>query len=491
MLSGGQRYQVAYCELADGSEMNGDVGSWQAIVYHGLGQLPYHKQHPLVQQALKTVPVVCSLQLPYHGWESHHTPYKQHDNNTPHNDASSIFSSVQEIMLSTLKPIIQNKRTIIITYSGAGVWIMKLFTSLYRLCNPEILNCIFIGAGFSITEQGFSHSVKFYSQPSMLKTLECLHYTNPQHTIIPLLIKTNNPLSGEMFMSTSEIQELLSQYAKNLYFICGEHDQVYQPHTTVIPCLQTHDLHDTHLHMIDCDHYSFFSSQNVYHTLDAVKNQSIQWMRDAIVNPSSHAIVSQSLPTPATPKQIIVDKLLGTWLLKSFEAVKITNELATASSSPSVIHPAGVSVEGTLSYTADGYVSVIIVPSNRRKFLDANPMSATPQDLASGVKGVIAYSGYFVLHDNTVTHYIKHSLFPNWQEEQQQRYVNLEDDDNTLVLSTDAFAFPDGALRVGRLVWDRANPPNKTPKFSCNAEEEKQQHLPSPTRSATKYRSSL
>ena len=55
--------------------------------------------------------------------------------------------------------------------------------------------------------------------------------------------------------------------------------------------------------------------------------------------------------------------------------------------------------------------------------------------------------------DQQITHHIIQSLFPNWVGQQQQRFVTFEDE--KLILSTTPFAFPDGAVRQGRLIWKR------------------------------------
>ncbi len=72
--------------------------------------------------------------------------------------------------------------------------------------------------------------------------------------------------------------------------------------------------------------------------------------------------------------------LLGTWELQSYE-------LRPENGSPT--YPLGVNATGFISYTPDGFMSVVLMAANRKEFKSGDFMDGTIEEKASAMDSFI------------------------------------------------------------------------------------------------------
>src|SRR6516164_8339102 len=122
------------------------------------------------------------------------------------------------------------------------------------------------------------------------------------------------------------------------------------------------------------------------------------------------------------------DKLIGAWKLVSYEERPVDG-------SPS-FYPMSEKLMGIIMYTPDGYMSAQLSKPDRQPFASGDWFKGTDDDYRQEASTYIAYTGAFRVNEQTLTHSMFISLFPNWIGQTQPRIVKLEGD--TLYLSTAA-----------------------------------------------------
>lgn len=144
-------------------------------------------------------------------------------------------------------------------------------------------------------------------------------------------------------------------------------------------------------------------------------------------------------------KQFRAEDFIGTWKLLSFEMQFSGGE---------TLFPFGESVKGLLNYTAGGYMSGQLMPSERPAFSSEEPMQGTPEEMGEAFKGFVGYYGRYDVNPetNTVTHSVEGSLFPNWEGGVQER--SFEISDNYLTLKTPPMTIGNETA-TGVLLWER------------------------------------
>jgi hypothetical protein len=140
--------------------------------------------------------------------------------------------------------------------------------------------------------------------------------------------------------------------------------------------------------------------------------------------------------------------LIGTWLLDSY--VEIDHETGAQD------HPLGVTPQGIIMYTPDGYMSAQLQKSSRRPFVGGDLYEGEPSEYTEAGRTYIAYSGRFFLDEQskTISHEMTVSFFPNWTGQTQIRLIELEMD--RLHLATDGPQRFNGKLKTANLIWKRA-----------------------------------
>jgi hypothetical protein len=141
------------------------------------------------------------------------------------------------------------------------------------------------------------------------------------------------------------------------------------------------------------------------------------------------------------------DRLIGAWRLTEFS---VTAEDGT------VAYPMGEDVEGLIIYTPDGYMSAQLMEPGRPAYASGEFTHGTTEEAAAAA-GYLAYSGPFYVDEETATlkHHMSVSLFPNWLNDTQKRFVELKGDTLTITAAPILVA---GSARTPRLIWKRATP---------------------------------
>lgn len=135
---------------------------------------------------------------------------------------------------------------------------------------------------------------------------------------------------------------------------------------------------------------------------------------------------------------VTAETFIGTWRLV---------EYAFLHPDGMVEKPWGEEVFGYLLYSAEGYMSGNLSPAGSKR--------AALKTAASRVRGTrdyIAYSGRYTVKDDTVTHHVEVSLFPNWVGLPQVRFYSLEG--GRLMLRTPPIQSDKGMV-TAQLTWER------------------------------------
>lgn len=142
------------------------------------------------------------------------------------------------------------------------------------------------------------------------------------------------------------------------------------------------------------------------------------------------------------------EQLIGSWKLVSY--VEETVEGSEIS------YPLGEHPQGIIMYTPDGYTSAQLSRSDRAEFESGDWFDGTPEEYQEEASSYIAYSGPFHVDEEneTLTHSMDVSLFPNWTGRTQPREVKLEGD--LLHLGTVTPIRSAGETVNSRLTWRRA-----------------------------------
>ena len=118
------------------------------------------------------------------------------------------------------------------------------------------------------------------------------------------------------------------------------------------------------------------------------------------------------------------DGLVGRWRLVSWSA---------RADDGTVTHPLGERAEGSLIYTAGGWVSVQLADANRVSLPTMDPLrGGSEADRAAAFSTYSAYCGTYQLEGDGVVHRVLMSLFPNWVGTELRRQVELSGDDLAL-----------------------------------------------------------
>lgn len=91
------------------------------------------------------------------------------------------------------------------------------------------------------------------------------------------------------------------------------------------------------------------------------------------------------------------------------------------------VFPMGESPQGIIQYTEDGYMSCMISRANRQNFITGGQWNASDAEKAQAYNSMMSYAGRYQVENNTVTHFVDLSLFPNWIGGEQKRVFQFDD----------------------------------------------------------------
>ena len=114
----------------------------------------------------------------------------------------------------------------------------------------------------------------------------------------------------------------------------------------------------------------------------------------------------------------------------------------------------GETPNGLVVYSADGTMIGIMGPSDRPHFATDDVTGGTLEERAAAFATFIAYGGSYEVDEQTVTHHVEMSLFPNWVGTTQRRRWQLDETGRRLTLMSPPLTLG-GATRMQRLTWER------------------------------------
>jgi len=147
-------------------------------------------------------------------------------------------------------------------------------------------------------------------------------------------------------------------------------------------------------------------------------------------------------------KPTLREQLIGAWKLVSYV------EQPVDGSAP--FHPFGEEPQGIIMYTPDGYMSAQLCGKDRVPFASGDWFKGTAAEYEAEASTYIAYTGPFHVDEQqqSLTHSMFISLFPNWIGQTQPRVVKIEG--GILSLSTASPINSGGKLVNSYLRWQRA-----------------------------------
>ena len=98
------------------------------------------------------------------------------------------------------------------------------------------------------------------------------------------------------------------------------------------------------------------------------------------------------------------DEITGTWRLLSYEA---------RGSDGSVSYPLGRDAVGYIMYTEDGFMSVSMMASARRRYADGDLRGGTDEEKLAAADSYVSYCGRYEIQDDSVFHHVEVAFFPN------------------------------------------------------------------------------
>ncbi|MBS0181603.1 MAG: lipocalin-like domain-containing protein [Nitrospira sp.] len=137
--------------------------------------------------------------------------------------------------------------------------------------------------------------------------------------------------------------------------------------------------------------------------------------------------------------------IVGVWSLIDWRRVAADGKVA---------HPFGEKPVGLLAYMPDGQMMVQMLASDRAPIDSPDPVGGRVDDRAQAYSTCLAYFGTYTVVGDTIEHYIKASLYPNWSGKTAARGMVIER--GTLILRTDP-AVINGVSIVNEMSWRRVS----------------------------------
>jgi hypothetical protein len=117
-------------------------------------------------------------------------------------------------------------------------------------------------------------------------------------------------------------------------------------------------------------------------------------------------------------------------------------------------NPFGAKPTGTLHYSADGRMMLMISYDGRAKLSGADRVAAPAAERAEAFATFISYAGRYTITDGQIRHHIEVSSYQNWVGTEQVRILRVEG--RRLSLITPPLSI-NGATQSNELTWERAD----------------------------------
>lgn len=137
------------------------------------------------------------------------------------------------------------------------------------------------------------------------------------------------------------------------------------------------------------------------------------------------------------------EDIVGTWRLVSMRAYSSDGEEA---------HALGTNARGFITYSADGYMTALLINPDRELFGTTDPLAGSVEQLAEAARGCISYAGQFDIQGGNVRHLVQVSLIPDWMGTTLERRYDLHG--QQLTLTTPPMRLNNKEV-TSVLVWER------------------------------------
>lgn len=138
--------------------------------------------------------------------------------------------------------------------------------------------------------------------------------------------------------------------------------------------------------------------------------------------------------------------LVGVWRLVSYHSVRADGRVS---------YPWGENVVGYITYTDQGYMSVVFTKAQRPPISLEGPRGGTAEEKANAFETCTAYAGPYEYLGDRVVHHVEVSSTQNWVGTDLVRRLELADDRVSLVSEPMHIG---GWMRTYYLVWERVRP---------------------------------
>lgn len=117
-------------------------------------------------------------------------------------------------------------------------------------------------------------------------------------------------------------------------------------------------------------------------------------------------------------------------------------------------NPFGPRPTGTLYYSPDGRMMLMISYDARPQLSGTDRVAAPVAERAAAFATFISYSGHYSIADGQIRHHIEVCSYQNWVGTEQVRILRVAD--RRLTLTTPPLSI-NGATQVNELTWERAD----------------------------------
>jgi hypothetical protein len=128
------------------------------------------------------------------------------------------------------------------------------------------------------------------------------------------------------------------------------------------------------------------------------------------------------------------DLLVGTWRVLAMEHYTDDGEVG---------RPFGGSPEGIIVYTAERYMTALLMRPGRPPFVAGDVLGGTEAERAAAFLTANAFAGRWEVQGEEVVHHLEVTTFPNWVGTDQRRRFEVTESELTL--------YPPSMLMEGKL----------------------------------------
>lgn len=111
----------------------------------------------------------------------------------------------------------------------------------------------------------------------------------------------------------------------------------------------------------------------------------------------------------------------------------------------------GAGATGLLVYSAEGWMSAILMAPARPLLGPDGFVSADPAAKIAASDGYVSYAGHYELRGDEICHHVRFSLYPDWIGETLRRQVSW--DQGHLTLTTPTVTTTAGKEIIDELTW--------------------------------------